>query len=160
MPVEIPILLPPFSEQPLGIPFADCLANIYSLDARLFPTTLPKTTKSLAFQDLTTGEDSIKRWIAGGILKIGGEQFNRAEIGLLKLTQVIIFQSRKRIAFERVRQCLFKNLAGTEFEPMIGKTEIVGQNLRGKVTLLFPEDPWYIAIDELTKSSNRVVRYI
>ncbi|MDO8619520.1 MAG: hypothetical protein Q7R49_06310 [Candidatus Daviesbacteria bacterium] len=153
--VEIPTLKPPFSEHPLGVSLTACLAKLYALDASLFPLSASKTSALLSFETLKSGQESIEKW-SSGILNIDTARLTRAEIGLLKLVQVIM--APKQTPFEEVRALLSQNLAGTYFEDMVGREEIRGKNQRGKVSLLFPDDPWYLALEVLTTRYNGVTR--
>ncbi len=159
MTAEIPIIYPPFSEELLGQEFNQFLAHLYALDEGSLHFTsliLKKFSDFLSFNETNVGARSLSNWVERGILKVNLAVFTKPEIGLFKLTQVIF--AEKARAYEEARSYLARNLANTEFESFIGETEIVGKNTWGRVSLAFPDDPWYIDLGVLKKKYHIPIR--
>ena len=158
MPAEIPIIHPPFSEEPLGQEFNKFLVNLYATDEELFYfASLKKCSDFLGFNDTNVGAVSLSNWVKKGILKVNLAALTKPEIGLLKLTQVI-FAEKARAYYEEVRSSLARNLADTAFAGFIGETEIVGKNTWGRVSLIVSGDRWYIDRGVLKKNYYGPIR--
>lgn len=150
MSAEIPIIHPPFSQERLGQEFNNFLAELYAIDEGLLHSaSLKQVSDFLGFNETNAGAVSLRNWVNKGILKVNLAALTKPAIGLLKLTQVIFAEQPR--SYEEVRSYLAGNLADTEFEVFIGETEIAGKNTRGRVSLVVPDDRWYIYIETLRR---------
>lgn len=156
--IETPYSLKePFLSNPLSKPFIEFTNTLYQLPAELFPRSPLATANLLICGNDSTGALWIRRLNTAKVIKLGDfHNIQRYEVPVLKLAQIRTVIAGK-LTFDQLSQLLRIDLAGSDFENIVGNPLPKWANSVSKMKLVDSDEAEYWWIDEealLKKTPN------